>query len=204
MHPQAHAAIMPPTSDYQVSEPEMLVLNFDTAYESLPGRKSFHSIDIQRTEEDHSPAFNSTLHPKQSWSESENLNVPDDPTEKSSISQDSKLKLPLLSENGSWVFEIVSLLASFLAVAGIAILLAHFDGQPLPEWPLNITLNTLVALLATLANANLAIPIQSGLSQLKWIRFKSGRTPLSDIEVFDDASRGTWGSILLLVKLRGG
>ncbi|MCJ1360786.1 MAG: hypothetical protein MMC33_010795 [Icmadophila ericetorum] len=195
---------MPPRSNYQVSEPEMLVLNFNTAYESAAGRKSFHSIDIQRTNQDHSPSLNSSLHPKTSWNETEHLNVPDNATEKSIISQDSKIKLRYGSENGTWIFEVVSLLVSFLAVASIAILLAHFDGRALPDWPLNITLNTLVALLATLANANLAIPLQSGLSQLKWIRFKTKRTPLSDIEVFDDASRGTWGSILLLVKLRGG
>ncbi|KAK1491302.1 hypothetical protein CCUS01_03087 [Colletotrichum cuscutae] len=40
---------------------------------------------------------------------------------------------------------------------------------------------------------------------IEWIHFKTRREPLSDMEeVFDDASRGTWGALMMLIKLRGG
>jgi len=113
-------------------------------------------------------------------------------------------KRTVFSKTGSWTFEVISLIVALAAVASIVGVLAHFDGRALPDWPYDITLNALVALLATVANANLAIPLQSGLSQLKWIRFKAGRAPLADMELFDEASRGTWGAIKLLAKARGG
>ncbi|KAF3039979.1 hypothetical protein E8E11_004963 [Didymella keratinophila] len=42
------------------------------------------------------------------------------------------------------------------------------------------------------------------MEQAKWIRFKKSTAPLSDMESFDDASRGSWGSMKLLATARGG
>ena len=167
------------------------------------GRKGFQSVDIHDAfERNDTPEPN--LHTKSSRSESLNSTMLKEETTSSLHSQRSSLKSLRISKSGSWVFEIVSFSVSAAAVASIIGVLAHFNGRSLPTWPLNITLNTLIALLATIANANLAIPLQSGLSQLKWIRFKATCTPLSDMEIFDDASRGTWGAVKLLVKARGG
>ena len=105
---------------------------------------------------------------------------------------------------GSWLLEIISLLASISAIAAIIGVLAYFDGQSLPHWPEQITLNTLVALLSALATASIAAPLSSGLSQLKWIRFKGAHRPLTDMMLFDDASRGFYGAIKLLIFGRGG
>lgn len=111
---------------------------------------------------------------------------------------------PKLSKSTSWAMEIVSLLIATGAMIAMIVLLAQYDDHPLPEWPHEITFNTMIALLATLMVAALAVPSSSALSQLKWIRFMTGAAPLSDMEVFDEASRGSWGAALLLVKLRGG
>ena len=105
---------------------------------------------------------------------------------------------------GSWLLEIISLLASVSATVAIIGVLAHFNGQSLPHWPEQITLNTLVALLSALATASIAAPLSSGLSQLKWIRFKGAHRPLTDMVLFDDASRGFYGAIKLLIFGRGG
>lgn len=105
---------------------------------------------------------------------------------------------------GSWTLEILSLLASISAIAAIVGVLAHFNGQSLPHWPEQITLNTLVALLSALATASIAAPLSSGLSQLKWIHFKGAHRPLTDMVLFDDASRGVYGAIKLLIFSRGG
>lgn len=114
-------------------------------------------------------------------------------------------RVPVLpSKTGSWFWEIVSLALALVALGSIVGVLASFDGKPLPDWPYAITLNALVALLATVAHASLVLPLSSAISQLKWIRFRTGRWPLSDLELFDEASRGPSGSFLLLWKRRGG
>jgi Protein of unknown function (DUF3176) len=105
---------------------------------------------------------------------------------------------------GSWTVEIISFVIALLSLAAVVGVLVHYNGKPLPSWPTGMTLNTLIALLTAIANAGLASPLQQGLSQLKWINFKRESRPLTDMEAFDDASRGIWGSIRLLVMGRGG
>jgi hypothetical protein len=105
---------------------------------------------------------------------------------------------------GSWTVEITSFAIALMSLAAVIGVLAYYDGKSMPNWPTSVTLNTLIALLIAIANAALASPLQQGLSQLKWINFKRERRPLTDMEAFDDASRGMWGSMKLLVTGRGG
>ena len=133
------------------------------------------------------------------WSSSTNTTVVT--SENSSLKSLRKVKL---SRSGTWMPEIVTLLVGFGAVASIIGVIARFNGRALPEWPYQITLNALIALLATVANATMSITLSSGISQSKWIHFKKANKPLSDVEVFDEASRGSWGALNLLVKRRGG
>ncbi|KAI1766633.1 hypothetical protein GGR53DRAFT_193355 [Hypoxylon sp. FL1150] len=109
-----------------------------------------------------------------------------------------------LPPNGPWYPEVITILISWATVGAIMGVLARYNGAALPEWPYYITLNALIALLATIATACMSISLQSGLSQLKWIRFKESKAPLSDMEAFDEASRGTWGALKLLATARGG
>ncbi|KAK3954431.1 hypothetical protein QBC32DRAFT_336356 [Pseudoneurospora amorphoporcata] len=110
----------------------------------------------------------------------------------------------IFSKNGTWTYESISMLVALGAVASIIAVLATYDGQPLPSWPHWITLNAVIAILATVATASMSVPLSSGLGQLKWIRFKQGRAPLSDMEIYDDASRGAFGAVNMLVQARGG
>ncbi|KAI3530192.1 hypothetical protein CSPX01_15009 [Colletotrichum filicis] len=126
------------------------------------------------------------------------------PSRWSRISEKSHIKSETFSPSGSWTFEIVSLCVTILASAAIIGVLAAYDGKPLVSWHFQITINAVIALLATIATATMALVLSSGISQLKWIHFKTRREPLSDMEVFDDASRGTWGALMMLIKLRGG
>jgi hypothetical protein len=108
-----------------------------------------------------------------------------------------------LSE-GSWLMEISSFVIGLSALVAMVGVLAHFDGRRMLNWPTGITLNTLIAVLAAIANAGIAFPLQQGLSQLKWITFQREPRPLTDMEHFDDASRGVFGSAKLLALGRGG
>jgi Protein of unknown function (DUF3176) len=120
--------------------------------------------------------------------------------ESGSVSSESSKHL----SGGSWTVEIISFAIALLSLATIIGVLAHYNGESMPNWPSGMTLNTLIAVLTAIANAALASPLQQGMSQLKWIIFKREIRPLTDMEVFDDASRGIWGSIKLLVMGRGG
>ncbi|KAI0008729.1 hypothetical protein F4779DRAFT_628306 [Xylariaceae sp. FL0662B] len=123
---------------------------------------------------------------------------------KSNSAPSSLKKTPWLRRGGPWTLEVITILISCGAIASIMGVLARFNGHALPEWPYYITLNALIALLATVATSTMSISLQNGLSQLKWIRFKESSAPLTDMEAFDEASRGTWGALKLLATARGG
>ncbi|KAK2780570.1 hypothetical protein CKAH01_00514 [Colletotrichum kahawae] len=102
----------------------------------------------------------------------------------------------------AWLTEIIWCFVSIGSVVALVVVLSVFDDEQLPQWPLGLTLNTLVAFLATLARAAFVIPVSESLSQLKWVWFRRPRM-LKDFQDFDAASRGVWGSLLLLKTTRG-
>ncbi|MCJ1307443.1 hypothetical protein MMC25_001089 [Agyrium rufum] len=176
------------------------------AYDAAAKHKSFQSIEIREVR-DGKASPDSAIASQTPWSEfssSESQSLQNEKATDEIHASTSQSFTDLCSSlKTGWNLEVTSLIVAAASIAGIIGVLAHFSGRALPEWPLNITLNTLIALLATVANANLSPVVQSGLSQLKWIRFKD-RAPLADMEAYDDASRGTWGALKLLVRLRGG
>ncbi|KAK5997431.1 hypothetical protein PT974_02787 [Cladobotryum mycophilum] len=103
----------------------------------------------------------------------------------------------------AWMPEIWCCILAIVLLVVLAITLSLFDGQCLPDWPLGFTVNTAVALLSTVCRTAVVIPIAEGISQLKWNWFVTGQRPVRDIHVFDQASRGPWGSLMLLTKVRG-
>ena len=118
--------------------------------------------------------------------------------------QHGRHRRPRFFNTSSWALEIIGLAIAVSAVSSIVAILAYYDGKPLPAWPFFITINAVIAILATIATAAMGVPLSSGLGQLKWIRFKQGRAPLADMEMFDEASRGPLGAMNLLLRARGG
>ena len=82
-------------------------------------------------------------------------------------------------------------------------MLGMYDTKPAPQWPLGITINSLVALLTSLSRLAFMVPLVQGMSQLKWVWFSSKPRPLSDFQLYDEASRGPWGGVKILFKLKG-
>lgn len=86
--------------------------------------------------------------------------------------------------------------ASFVAM--VVVLHAYVD-QPMSHWKFAISLNSVIAILAAVFKASLAVPLTEGLSHLKWVWYTaSTKRPLSDIDVFDKASRDPLGSLRLV------
>lgn len=104
-----------------------------------------------------------------------------------------------------WLKQILPWLASVGLFVGMAAILKSVNGQPVPEWRIGahgLSLNALVALLATLDKVSLMMPVSDCLGQLKW-NWHSGRgKSVRDFETFDKASRGEWGSICFLLHPR--
>ncbi|KAK1995865.1 hypothetical protein LX36DRAFT_712817 [Colletotrichum falcatum] len=121
----------------------------------------------------------------------------------STARQQQQQKQPWTTSLLGWLPELLWCAVSVASVAALAGVLSRFDGQPLPRWPLGLTLNTLIAFLATLARASFIIPVSDSVSQLKWLWYRDAPRPLRDFQDFDAASRGAWGSLQLLKTTRG-
>ncbi|PSN64329.1 hypothetical protein BS50DRAFT_498919 [Corynespora cassiicola Philippines] len=97
-----------------------------------------------------------------------------------------------------WWWELLSWIVSFSAVAAIIGVLLYYDGKKQPDHVLpGITLNAYVAIFAAIAKAAMILPISEAIGQLKWLWFNRG-SRIWDFQTFDSASRGPWGSLILL------
>ncbi|KAF6839375.1 hypothetical protein CPLU01_01795 [Colletotrichum plurivorum] len=102
-----------------------------------------------------------------------------------------------------WWKELACCAISIVSLMALVLFLRAFDGEPLPSWPSGITINTVVAFLATISRTAFVIPVVEGLSQAKWNWFRKKPRPLDDFDAFDRASRGPWGSVTLLFRTKG-
>lgn len=101
----------------------------------------------------------------------------------------------------AWRIEFAAWLLSFGCTVALFLVLHEYNGQATPEWHYGLTLNTLTALLVTIARVALSVPIVEGISQLKWLWYTSRKTrSMMDFQHFDKASRGFMGSILFLAR----
>ncbi|KAF2012585.1 hypothetical protein BU24DRAFT_464961 [Aaosphaeria arxii CBS 175.79] len=102
----------------------------------------------------------------------------------------------------NWWWEICAIVVSLVATGVIFIILLKTNGQPLSAWHLPIQLNSFIALCSTIAKSALLVVLAEGISQLKWNHFeRTGGARLGQLQVFDDASRGPWGSLVFPWKM---
>jgi hypothetical protein len=102
-----------------------------------------------------------------------------------------------------WLWELLSWSMSALCILGIAVLLAYWNERAVPDhWPSGITLNAYIAVLSGIAKYALAVPVEASISQTKWHWFAQEARPLMDLEHFDDASRGPFGALKLMFRIK--
>ncbi|KAI8935466.1 hypothetical protein NX059_008036 [Plenodomus lindquistii] len=106
-----------------------------------------------------------------------------------------------------WLLEIISWIFSAICMGAVIGVLLYLKDDPLAKWPLaektGVTLNAYISILSKMAGASLILPVSEALGQLKWSWFQQNSKQMWDFEIFDNASRGPWGSILLLIRTKG-
>lgn len=115
----------------------------------------------------------------------------------------------LTPQHNWWLFEILAALISIAAMLSLLAVLYSYNNTVVETLSPGITLNGVVAILSTICRTALMIPVASCLSQGKWLWFSPSRATshgkrLQDLETFDSASRGSWGSLKLLWTLKAG
>jgi len=101
-----------------------------------------------------------------------------------------------------WLWEFASLAVSTLAMTVIIIILFKVDGTALSDWAFPIQPNSMVSVFMTISKSALLVPIAECISQSKWLQFRRAPRPLALLDGFDEASRGPWGSFMLLFSPR--
>ena len=100
-----------------------------------------------------------------------------------------------------WWWEVYAVGLAVASIVAVVAVLISVQGKPLVDWKMPIQPNSLVAVFSTIAKSALLVPIASCISQLKWNYFESPRT-LNQLQVWEDASRGPWGALVMLWKTR--
>ncbi|KAJ4294270.1 hypothetical protein N0V90_007960 [Kalmusia sp. IMI 367209] len=125
------------------------------------------------------------------------------PTDKPTADQSKACTKPSwwLKAKESWAWETVSIIWAILCLIANIIILVYMSDKSLNSWNFVIGPNTLVGVFSTLSKAALVTTITECISQLKWLHFQESEKPLTDIQKFDLASRGPYGSLVFFSLL---
>ena len=101
-----------------------------------------------------------------------------------------------------WWLEFLSCIIIIVTFTGLITILHNYQDLPLPDWPRGLTLNTILSLFGVIFKSPILLIAAEGIGQLKW-SWLARRRPLSDLSIYDEASRGPWGATKMLWKIRG-
>jgi hypothetical protein len=103
----------------------------------------------------------------------------------------------------AWWPELAGALLSLLLLTAIVVFLVRIQGSMLEDWHMawQIQPSTILSILVTLCRITLAFFIAEGIGQLKWVFFEQRPHQLSDLESFDQATRGVWGATCFVWKI---
>lgn len=100
-----------------------------------------------------------------------------------------------------WLVELTASCISIAVLGALLVVLKLFDRRYVDDTGFYSTVPTgIVNSLTTILRTAMLLPVATALAQLQWSWFESKR-PLTDMEVYDDATRGVAGSFLFLMKM---
>jgi hypothetical protein len=124
----------------------------------------------------------------------------------------SDLRRTIRSTLGWWKEEYIYAAFCLSAAAGLVALLASYDGALEPDLGAGLKLSTVTIAIMTIFRVALKAIVETSLSQGAWIWVSASRqrrkktaepARLEDFRMFDEASRGLWGSLVLLWRMQG-
>ncbi len=98
-----------------------------------------------------------------------------------------------------WLWEILAYCFSLACMGAVIGVLLYEDGKRLDRWGLKISPNAVISFIVTLAKSSFLLAITEIISQLKWLHYHDKSHKLSHLKLFDEASRGPFGSLKLLI-----
>ncbi|RDW87039.1 DUF3176 domain-containing protein [Aspergillus mulundensis] len=101
-----------------------------------------------------------------------------------------------------WLLETATSILALGLLIGIAYIFWYMDNKPLSAWRGPVSLSASISVLTTTCATALMHGASTFIGQLKWRHFRKSPQKLSHLETFDEASRGVWGSILLLTTVK--
>jgi hypothetical protein len=100
-----------------------------------------------------------------------------------------------------WLWEAGACILALGLLGVIFGILIFINNKPTWHWEFRWSPTAVLAFVVTVMKAAILIPVSSAIGQLKWHRFKR-YDRLRDMELYDEASRGSIGSARLLLSLK--
>lgn len=105
-----------------------------------------------------------------------------------------------------WLPELFASVLSIASLLALVIILRTYNGRGINDLnlPTSLTLNGIVAAISTFNRVCMMVPVGAALSQEAWLWFsaaghqEASHSRLGDLDLSDGASRGAWGSVILL------
>ncbi|EFZ04468.2 hypothetical protein MAA_01542 [Metarhizium robertsii ARSEF 23] len=101
-----------------------------------------------------------------------------------------------------WLLEMLSTIGKLVCLAAIIAIFWNMDNKPLSAWNSIVSLNAAISILTTAHGAALMHGVGNFIGQIKWLHFKEGVDRLENLQKFDEASRGPWGSFMFLATVK--
>jgi len=101
-----------------------------------------------------------------------------------------------------WGLELLAWVISAIFMAAIIVTCVMNNGKSLANWPLSITINTLISVFSQIGQTVLAVPVSACMAQLKWLWFTKEQHPLDDFGAIESASHSPVSSVIFMVKKR--
>lgn len=103
----------------------------------------------------------------------------------------------------TWLWEVLAISFSILCFLVVICLLRVYDQKASPSFPHDLTLNSITSVLSAASKSSMIYAVTASIGQLKWNWYYTKKEQLQHIQLFDDASRGPWGSMMMLFSHKG-